>query len=160
MSVDLTEFDEKAVPLGRIELATLPDGDYTLQIVKAALRQSEKKGTRICNMKCTVLSSPGGKLDGATIERPSFLTSQEAMNMLLADCGKLGFDSDQWKMTNNRPASQELPRALELMAGVKFSAEKKQSGTFHNINIKERLEDGKPKKFTAADLAEVELDPF
>lgn len=161
--LDLSHYDEMAAPAtnsgNRLGANDLPDGDYEFEIKKVYLKTSKKQQTPIISMELQVLSGPA--FVGNVIERPSFITSQEAFGFVLADCLKLGFDADQWKKATGRPASQEIEKAAKLMEGLRFAGQKKTNGTYHNVYIDKRLNtDGKPAKFTAADLDAAPKDPF
>lgn len=162
---DLKQFDKEAKPSEATYASAkdLPDGDYDFEIVSAAFKTAKKKETKeemtILEMDLLVLS-PAAHHD-KRVPRSSFLTSQKAFDVLLADLKRLGFDSDQWTVANNRPASDELDKAIKLMPGLRFSSKKETNGTFHNINIRERLgTDGKPQTFDAKALNEAPADPF
>jgi hypothetical protein len=162
--IDLSQFDsEYQVPdpaeqKDRSYLSgpeCLPDGaNYDLEIQSATMTVT-KDGTNLFKM---VLKVIGGKFDGTVLEKPSFIKTKENINFLGKEMLTLGFDSDQWTLENGRPFSQEFPKAMRLLAGVRFSGQRKDSPgskgrSFHNLYINKRLEDGKPAKFTAADIA-------
>lgn len=159
--LELQNYDEAAAPQrngGRTPTSDLPDADYEFEVKSAVIKISKEKKTPILSMDLIVLTP--GEFEGAVIERPSFMVNQESFNMALADFLTLGFDSNQWTKANGRPASQELEKAIHLIPGLRISGTKKKNGTFHNIYINKRLDDGRPLKFSSNDLNNAPTDPF
>ena len=167
--VDLEQFDDDAMPKGRADASDLPDGDYEFEIEKAIVKTSKEKKKVILSMDLLVVK---GHKEGSSVEKPYFLSSQDAVNICLDEFVRLGFDCENWKKANGRPMSQELEKATywltdvakaakaEGKPAIRFRASKKKNGEYHNINIKERLADGHPAKIGEAELATVQLNPF
>ena len=132
----LEEFDaglKPASPGGRAAgLESIPDGDYEWTVLSAEYRTT-KNGSRLVSMQVH-----NDQL-GVTVERASFLGSQDNANALAADLGVLGFDTCNWKAENGRPFSKELLPALAKIACRRFKGTKKVSSsggkTFHNLYV-------------------------
>ncbi len=155
MAVDLSEFDDQAAPQGELKLEDMADGPYVLQVNKKATSFTSKaKGTKTVKIPVLVISSPAGsELNGGSTSLMRFVMDQSKFNELLIDFKTLGFDTENWKLAKNRPASTELEKAFIAMIGVRFRAEKRVTGTFHELVIKERVvNDGRPCPFTVDDL--------
>ena len=170
--VDLEQFDAEAAPKGRTDASDLPDGDYEFEIKAAKIKTTNQK-KNILSMDVLVIK---GAKEGMTVERPSFLVSKDSFNMCLNDLARLGFDAENWTLAKERPASKEIDKAVHWLTdrakdaedgkegappnGLRFKGTKSQSGKFHNINIKERLEDGHPKSIGEVELPTVTLNRF
>lgn len=159
----LATFDdeaEKVAPGGATKLAAIADGEYELIIEKATIK--EVKGSNVVEMKLTILTE--GVHTGAEVTQSSWITNinketnkpelnQVAVGILKKDLETLGFDIPEWTKANNRPFSQELPKALHCLTGVKFKGKKVTNGKYANLYINERLpSDGKPAKFGPTEL--------
>lgn len=159
--LDLKHFDEGAAPTAggtKKPASELPDANYDFEVKTAKIKVTAKQKTPILTMDLCVMSP--GPLEGAEVERPSFITSQESFNVVLSDLGRLGFDTPLWTLANGRPASDEIDKAVKLLPGLRFHGAKKTNGTYHNIYINERMDDGKPATFGPDELNAVPRDPF
>lgn len=144
--------------------ASLPDGDYEVEIVSAGPKYHEKSGDMF-EFKLVVVGHE--KYDGRKVDRTIFFdkkngTDEEKeeykakkLQELKVDLKTLGFDVENWKKSTGRPFSQQLEAACTLMVGCKVKIRTKQNGEFANVYINKRLEDGKPAKFGAAEMAEL-----
>ena len=160
----IRRFDEHYKPSEgggqRPGLDLLPDGDYHLEIVSAELTATKKTGQSIFRLSLKVLDL-GSRFHGQIVERASFFTSQENVDILGADLLTLGFDSDQWTTKAGRPFSSELLKAAPQLVGLCFRGQKvaKESDkgkSYHNLYINRRLTPAEIESFrnndpTAAD---------
>lgn len=150
----------------RKSAATVPDGDYTVEIKLAELR--ETKAGDVFSFKMVVLDD--GPLSGKQIERALFLTPKgesederaenrkKKVGELKVDLATIGFDVDNWTKANNRPFGSQCELACRLMKGCKVQVRAKTNNNYQNVYINKRLEDGKPTKFGAAEMAAVQTD--
>jgi len=124
---------------------TLVDADYDCQILGAALDRA--RGDLICRISLKLAS-------GATVEWTHWLNKQIGVNAFCADLAVLGFDADRWGPAHNRPLSQEIPKAVARLPGLKFRAHKSSrevpskipgaaATTYHDFRVLCRI-DGQP----------------
>lgn len=111
---DLERYDNDFVPQAafRPSLDTIPDGDYSFEIIDAIPDRTK-------NSKDPILRV-GLRVDGGIIvERGYLFTSQEGVNRFGADLCTLGIPVDQ-----KSPFSKQLQTAVPKLKGVKFRARK------------------------------------
>jgi hypothetical protein len=161
MSFDNFEDDFEGQPSKRpSNKATVPDGDYTVEVQSAELRDT--KAGEVFSVKMTILDD--GPLFSKQIEKAIFLvgkgeTEQEKaenrkrrVGDMKADLATIGFDVDNWTRANGRPFGAQVGTACVLMIGCKLKVRAKTSNDYQNIYINKRLEDGKPAKFGKAEM--------
>jgi hypothetical protein len=122
-------------------IETLPDADYDFVITKAEMRRTPQTNDLILSVYVRVL---GGPQDGKEVEKPYFFNRQKSVDILGGDLMTLGFDADKWTLAHGRKFSQELPRVVPKLAGIRFRGTKKASQgddnkTYHNLYINARL---------------------
>ena len=173
MGFNMTDWDEAdiapAPPGGQRDAGpeVLKDGEHQLEIVKASSRDYQNKTTGdkgfILKMKLVKLdNTPPAEV---SFSFDTFCTDEDSYSRLLRLLITLGFDADVWKKSAGRPFSQEFPKALRAMPGMRFKAKKatneSKGKTYHNLYPDARLPDGKPDKFGPAELnaAADEFDP-
>ncbi len=137
---DLDSFatDYKPEQQRRPDLDGLPDGDYDFEVLDAILDRTTK-GTRI--LKVGIQPQ-----NGLAVNHTYWLDQQDKLNGLAADLCLLGFDAHKWG-TQERPLSQELPKAVSKLPGIRFRAAKRSNlgtgqhagRTFHNLYICSRI---------------------
>jgi hypothetical protein len=145
--VDLERFDLEYKPSEMAPgLESLPDGDYGLEITSASIERTEKTRDAILRIGLRVAS---GSLDGHECETVYFFRSQQNVDILGNDLCQLGLDADCWTAQHGRRFSEELPKALGSLIGVRFRARKltkpnpKKTGEFfHNLRINGRIPSG------------------
>jgi hypothetical protein len=140
----LAQFDSDFRPEQPIRpgLETLSDNqDYDCQITDARL-DATRTGQRLLRVGLRINN-------GTVIEHTYWLNTQMDANRLGADLCTLGFDAGQWSAASRRPFSQELPRAIARLPGIRFRARKSSTPgkqgdkVFHNLHLNAVLS-GKP----------------
>jgi hypothetical protein len=186
VSLNLEHFDtpENApVPQqgGSSELAKVNDGALSLRIDsidhKPGSRQVQGGGKENGSIITAHFTVIGGPQDGLESAQQWWVLNRQDADRFSGDLQAMGFDSENWHPKNGRPFSKEVEKALKLMPGLQLDAEKnsrerddaKNKGSkSHYLNIKGRTLDpkskqpldGKPDKFTAAQLDEAVADAF
>lgn len=173
---DLGSYDDDFAPaepaVAMTKAEELTDGNYEWEVKKAAIKHP--KGHVILELALEVISA--GKHAGAVIQHSLFMDDRDGVARVGRDLLTLGFDTDQWLKAKGRPFSQEFPKAVKLLPGLRVKGQKKTNekkekgvmvGHYHNIYLNERLAtDGRPAHFGPEELAEVaqaakyEEDPF
>lgn len=167
------DFPTATATRGGLDLEKLPDGEYQVSVKALEVKEAND----LISLKLEILSD--GPHAGASVEKTYWMTqknqqtglkekNERQMVELRKDLTALGFDPDNWTKQNSRPFSVEIRRAANAIPGVCFRAKKKQGGKkpsapghYQNLYVEERLpDDGKPLKFTTADLDEANVDPF
>jgi hypothetical protein len=140
----------------------LPDGEYDCEIISAILERTKNSGEPIVRMSIRVVSGPKA---GTVFDRGSLLGKQESADRFGAELVTLGIDADKWTEAAGRKFTQELPGALDRLAGRKFSAKKstsdqtdKNGRPYQNFNITSLLS-GKAMPSRAAAVAASDI-PF
>lgn len=139
---DLDSFGDqfKPQPAFRPGLDALADGDYTFEIVDAALARATN-GDRVLNLGVR----PNG---GATYQYTYWLNKQEAINGLGADLVTLGIDASKWGRKDGPLLGKAIPDAVAKLPGIRFAGAKRQSPSktnnkvYHNLYINARVKDG------------------
>lgn len=157
----LSGFDDQAdnVPTGGKQgVKSLPDGDYQIQIEKAAVN-SGNKGTRL-EFHMTILTD--GVSKGMEIDHPYYLTNKDpktgveslnevAIGILKKDLSVMGFDVESWTKANGKPMSAQIPKAAATITAVKIvmNCKKSTNGNYHNLYLNERvITPNQPQTFT------------
>lgn len=120
---ELSRFDAAYAPefLNRPGIATLPDGEHDVQIVRAELTRTSESRELILRRDLLVLTGPAR---GRTIEQVNFFKKQMSVNALGAELQLLGYPTHEWTAAAGRSFSVELGRALPTLAGLKYRARK------------------------------------
>lgn len=139
--MSLEQFDSQfnARDAGRVPagLETLPDGDYSLEIVRADLQTTKKTGETILRWFYRVLD---GAQAGQQVEATAFFRTLANVNNVGADLELLGHSTADWTAANGKPFSKMLPQVLPLLVGIKFRGRKESTPgangrTFPNLRI-------------------------
>jgi hypothetical protein len=147
----------------------VPDGEYEVTLKKGVA----KSGNGDVFTFVGIITSDG-PFKGWHLERTLFFDKKSGTDEEKAahrqkkhgehktDLKRLGFDVDNWKAAAGRPFSKQLALACDLMAGLKVRMRKKTNGSFENVYIDKRLDDDKPKEFTAENMVPPETgdDPW
>lgn len=159
--------DDAFVPSeGPLGAESLPEGEYVFEVVKAEIKfkNTDKGGAQhILEFGWKVVSE--GMYHDSTIRYAWFIKDKESANRVGGDLRKLGFDCELWTIANGRKFSEELPKAIEHIVGMRFTGKKATNKTgdktFHNIYIIKREPDGKPERYGPVELNAVTSEiPF
>lgn len=129
-------------------LEVLSDGFHDFEITAAVLDRA-KDGSLIAKLN---LREP----NAGEIEWTHWLNKQTDVNAFCADLAVLGFDCDKWGPRFNRPLSQEIPKAVAKLPGLKFRGMKRTDRptegvyagkVFHKMRVYTRIA-GTPKPST------------
>ena len=139
----LEQFDDVfCPPSGRkLDVDLVPNGQYEVEIGKAAIEETQKSGDTILKLPLIFRS---GNIAGDYTEKPYFFRTHEQAELCGADLRVMGFDVENWTKANGRPLSQELPKAVARMPGLKLKVAKSsrdgQNGkVWHTLAIVERI---------------------
>lgn len=164
---DASEAPVATRPGGKIDLKSLPDGDYRFRVTGM---RDKKVGKEIGRVLVEIdLEVAGDSVaTGALLDQVYWLNKSDgtqdtiAFNRLRKDLETLGFDVPNWKPSAGRSFAKEFAKAVNVIKGVEFDGKKVTKGGYANLYINARAEDdGKPAKFGPEELdAGEELDPF
>lgn len=139
----LEQFDDTfTIPTGRrLDGEQIPDGLYEVEIGKAELSETEKSRETILKVPLTFTS---GAIVGDYTEKPYFFRSHEQMEKIMGDLKVMGFDVQTWNKEHGKKISEELPKAVDRMPGIKLKVSKSsrkdgQGKMWHNLHIMERV---------------------
>jgi hypothetical protein len=122
----------------KLNLESLSDGEYTLQVIDATLDRVQSTGAAV--LRWTLKVMDGASCQGAMVEKVNFFSSQAGVNALGADLSMLGVDCKSWK-ANGIPLGRGIVDALPTLRGVVFVGRKRTSvnqssgKTYHNLNV-------------------------
>lgn len=156
MALDKYDDDaDKVAPGGKLGFDAIPDGEYTFDVESAELKET-RNGTDLFKLKLLGLD---GAAAGQEFEHDYFLSSMNKttnvievndvkVGMLKKDLQTLGFDTENWKKSEGRPLSKELPRSIPILEGMRLKGKKTTNGKYANFNVASRVlgADGKPEK--------------
>lgn len=176
MALDDYDDDFPTATAGRgntLDLAKLPDGEYTLAVKAMEVKEGTSAGD-IISLKLELLTD--GPFFGSLVEKAYFMSKNENgirvknANQLVQvkdDLKRLGFDTDNWTKEQGRPFSREIKRACAVVVGVTFKGKKKQGGAkngggyYQNLYVNDRIpDDGKPEAFGPKEMDDANADPF
>jgi hypothetical protein len=148
---EISHFDREFTPQSgrRQGIDSLANGDYDLEIAEAELTRTEKTREPLLRLLLRVLP------EGGVYEHVYFFRTQDAVNRLGADLVTLGCPLEE-----KRPFSQQLPRAVAHLSGIRFRAKKAENKsadggkTYHNLHINARLTARSPMPSRAAGTSE------
>lgn len=134
-------FNPQSVPSRPPGLEALPGGSYDFEIEAAEFTRTLYSKELILRWLLRVLS---GERAGLRVEHAYFFRRQQQVDVLGAHLCTLGFDADKWKPQAGRRFSDELPKAVPKMPGIRFHARKEtESGsdgkTYHVLYLNARL---------------------
>lgn len=150
---DLERFDETFVPQSRgggnkYDLTKLPDGEMEFTVLCAELTKTPKRGDTIFRLD---LQIDTGGARGQVAEKVYFFDDPSKVDQLGADLLKLGFPTDTWNARHGKRFSQEFPRAVRRMRGLRFKAMKQNSDpdskgkVYGNLYLVNRIGDIPPE---------------
>ena len=122
----------------KLNLESLSDGEYTLQVIDANLDRVQSTGAAVLRWILKVID--GASCQGAMVEKVNFFSSQAGVNALGADLSMLGVNCKEWK-AKGIPLGRGIVEALPSLRGVVFVGRKRTSvnqtsgKTYHNLNV-------------------------
>lgn len=147
----------------RRKKSEVPDDDYECQIELVELRDT--KAGDVLSFKMIVLKKGNGddtEYAGKKVEKAIFLnpTGEDAeenrkkrVEDMKRDFATLGFDVDNWTKANGRPFGKMCEIACRMATNMKVKVRLKTNNDYQNCYLNKRLEDGKPPKVGAAEMA-------
>ena len=141
---DLEQFDGEFVPQQNPNfqpgLDTIADGSYDWTILHASLDLTPRTQDRLLRLelKCEQTTQ--------VVQHTYFLTGVDRVNMLGGDLATLGFEVGTWTAEHGKKFSQELPKAVAELPGIRFKGTKKANPgkndptkVYHNLYVNSRI---------------------
>lgn len=122
----------------KLQLESLQDGDYQVQVVDCQLDRIQSTGAAILRWSLKVLEGPS--CEGAVVEKVNFFASQAGVNALGSDLQLLGINCREWK-EKGIPLGRGIVESLPRLMGVIFVGRKRTSQNqtngkvYHNLNV-------------------------
>lgn len=154
----INNFGEEFDPTSnrKLQLESLQDGEYTVQVVDANLDRIQSTGAAVLRWTLKVLEGPS--CQNSLVEKVNFFASQAGVNALGADLQILGINCKEWK-EKGIPLGRGIVESLPKLIGVVFVGRKRTSTNqtngkvYHNLNVLS-------VKKAAADKTDDEGTPF
>lgn len=122
----------------KLQLESLQDGEYTVQVVDANLDRIQSTGAAVLRWTLKILE--GASCQNALVEKVNFFASQAGVNALGADLQILGINCKAWK-DQGIPLGRGIVESLPKLIGVVFVGRKRTSTNqtngkvYHNLNV-------------------------
>ena len=122
----------------KLQLESLQDGEYVVQVVDANLDRIQSTGAAVLRWTLKILE--GASCQNALVEKVNFFASQAGVNALGADLQILGINCKAWK-DQGIPLGRGIVESLPKLIGVVFVGRKRTSTNqtngkvYHNLNV-------------------------
>ena len=122
----------------KLQLESLQDGEYTVQVMDANLDRIQSTGAAVLRWTLKILE--GASCQNALVEKVNFFASQAGVNALGADLQILGINCKAWK-DQGIPLGRGIVESLPKLIGVVFVGRKRTSTNqtngkvYHNLNV-------------------------
>jgi hypothetical protein len=164
---DLEQFDSAFTPQqsGNFKpgLDALADGIYDFTILASNLDRTPKSNDLIIRVELRVEQT------AQVVEFAYFLRDQAQADRLGGDLSILGFPVGTWTPKHGKKFSEELPKAVGQMRGLRFKAQKKANPSkndpqkiYQNLYLQAKLSNADPHNLPATASATEKKDeiPF
>jgi hypothetical protein len=136
----INNFSEEFDPTSnrKLQLESLQDGEYTVQVVDANLDRIQSTGAAVLRWTLKILE--GSSCQNGLVEKVNFFASQAGVNALGADLQILGINCKAWK-DQGIPLGRGIVESLPKLIGVVFVGRKRTSTNqtngkvYHNLNV-------------------------